>query len=74
MGFRQRAKNPFFWISLGSVVLTAMGMKPEMFTSWDIVIEQIKNLFSNPFLLGTTIFSVIGVIMDPTSRGIRDNK
>ena len=63
-----------FWISLGSVILTAMGVCPEMFTSWGMVISHIKGLFSNPFLLVTTIISIIGVFMDPTSKGLLDNK
>ena len=34
-----RMKNPFFWVSLLGVILTAMGASAETFTSWGSVGE-----------------------------------
>ena len=67
-----RAKNPWFWVSLIGVILTAMGVSPEMFTSWGVVITAIKDLFSNPFLLGSVIIAILGVFVDPTTAGLGD--
>ena len=39
-----RYKNPWFWIGLIGVVLTAMGVNPEMFTSWGVVWQTLKEL------------------------------
>ena len=68
-----RVKNPWFWVSLVGVVLTAMGVSPEMLTSWDAVITAFKDLIMNPFLLGTTALAVLGIFIDPTTKSIGDS-
>lgn len=70
----KRCRNIYFWIGLLGVVLTAMGVSPEMFTDWSVVVEQVKGLFSNPFMLGSVIVAIVGVIVDPTTKGLTDNK
>ena len=69
-----RSKNPWFWVSLGGVILTAMGVSPEMFTSWGAVADAFVALISNPYLLGCVVLSVMGVFIDPTTKGIQDSK
>ena len=69
-----RLKNPWFWVGLVGIILTAMGVSPEMFTSWDILWEHIKALMSNPFMLGSVALSVLGVFVDPTTNGVGDSK
>lgn len=68
-----RFKNPMFWIGLLGVILAAMGVSPEMFTSWQAVIDAFKNLISNPYMIGCVIVAVIGVFNDPTTKGIKDS-
>lgn len=69
-----RFKNPWFWVGLGGVVMSAMGVSPEMFTSWSAILEAIVNLFSNPFMLVSVILAVLGVFVDPTTAGISDSQ
>lgn len=69
-----RMRNPWFWITLGGVILSAMGVSPEMFTSWEAVVEAAKGLFANPFMLGSVTVAVLGVFIDPTTQGIGDSK
>ena len=69
-----RFKNPWFWVGLCGTVLTAMGVSPEMFTSWGAVWEAVVNLFSNPFMLVSVVLTVLGVFVDPTTSGISDSK
>ena len=69
-----RLKNPWFWVGLVGIVLTAMGVSPEMFTSWSILWNSIVDLFSNPFMLGSVALSILGVIVDPTTNGVSDSK
>lgn len=69
-----RFKNPYFWLGLGGVVLTAMGAKPEMFTSWQVLVAQAKMVIGNPFLLGSIIVAIIGVLCDPTTKGMGDRE
>ena len=69
-----RFKNPWFWVGLGGVILSAMGVSPEMFTNWGAVWEAVVNLFSNPFMLFSVVLAVLGVFVDPTTAGISDSK
>lgn len=69
-----RFKNPWFWVGLGGVVLTAMGVNPEIFTSWDTVKEQFIALVSNPFMLFSVLLAVLGVFIDPTTSGVNDSE
>ena len=71
--FTVRAKNPWFWVSLGGVILTAMGVSPEMFTSWGAVADALIALVNNPYLLGCVALSVMGVFIDPTTKGVQDS-
>lgn len=74
INFGVRAKHPCFWGGLLGVILTAMGVSAEMFTSWAIVAQQFKLLISNPFMLGSVVMAVIGVLIDPTTCGIKDSE
>lgn len=67
-----RMKNPWFWFGLVGVILTAMGVSPEMFTNWGLVWQAVKDLFSNPFMLGSVVMAVVGVFVDPSTKGITD--
>lgn len=69
-----RFKNPWFWVGLGGVILSAMGVSPEMLTSWGAVWEAVCSLFSNPFQIGCVVLAVLGVFVDPTTSGISDSK
>ncbi len=68
-----RLKNPMFWIGLLGVILAAMGINPEMLTSWQAVSEAFKNLVSNPYMIVCVVVAVVGVFNDPTTKGIKDS-
>ena len=74
INFPVRFKNPWYWVGLGGVILSAMGVSPEMFTSWGAVWEAVVNLFGNPFMLVSVVLAVLGVFVDPTTSGISDSK
>ena len=69
-----RFKNPWFWVGLGGVILSAMGVSPEMFTSWGAVWEAVVNMVGNPYMLISVVLAVLGVFIDPTTAGISDSK
>lgn len=73
MNIPVRMKNPWFWVGLGGVVLTAMGVSPEMLTSWALVGQAVADLVSNPFMLGSVAVAVMGVFVDPTTAGVGDS-
>lgn len=68
-----RLKNPWFWVGLFSTILAAMGVNPETFTSWDAVWAAACALFNNPFQLGCVALAILGVFVDPTTKGISDS-
>lgn len=73
LNLKVRMKNPWFWVGLIGIILTAMGVSPEMFTSWSAVWDSIVDLVQNPFMLGTVILAVLGVFVDPTTAGASDS-
>ena len=73
INFLVRVKNPWFWVGLVGTILTAMGVSPEMFTSWGAVWEAVVNLFRNPFMLVSVVLAVLGVFVDPTTAGVGDS-
>lgn len=68
-----RFKNPWFWVGLLGVILSAMGVSPEMFTSWSAVADAAKQLVGNPYMVGCVILAVLGVFVDPTTKGVSDS-
>ena len=69
---KDRFKNPYFWIGLAGVVFTAMGVSPETFTSWAVVKQQLLRLVGNPFMLGSVSIAVVGVFVNPNTKGLGD--
>lgn len=68
-----RMKNPWFWVGIVSVMLTAIGAEPSMFTSWEILREQIMAVLGNPYQLTTMALAVLAVFVDPTTAGVTDS-
>ena len=68
-----RMKNPWFWIGVASIALTAIGVDPSLFTSWGAVKDAVINVVSNPFQLVTMVLAVLAVFVDPTTSGITDS-
>ena len=74
LNLKVRASNPWFWVGIGAIILSAMGVDPMMFTSWGLVWEAIVNLFTNPVQLITAALAVLAVFIDPTTAGISDSE
>ena len=74
INLKVRVLNPWFWVSLLGVILTAMGVSPETFTSWDAVASAFTALVSNPYMLGSVFIAVLGVFIDPTTKGVKDSE
>lgn len=74
MNWKLRFKNPWFYISIVGVILTAMGVDAETLTSWQAVYDAIIALVSNPFMLCSVSVAVLGIFIDPTTAGIGDSE
>ena len=69
-----RMKNPWFWVGVASVAITAIGVDPQTFTSWSAVWEGIKAVLGNPVQLCTMCLAVLSVFIDPTTAGLSDSE
>lgn len=70
----ERFKNPWFWVGVVSIGLTAIGVDPQTFTSWGAVWDGVLSVLSNPVQLVTMCLAILGVFVDPTTKGITDAK
>ena len=68
----ERYKNPWFWVGIGGILLTSLQVEASSLTTWASVGDLILKTVSNPFLLGTTAMAVLGVFINPTSKGLGD--
>ena len=74
INWKLRIKNVWPWIGIITLILSAMGCDPEMFTSWEIVWDEFLALVSNPFRLGTVALAVVSILVDPTTNGLGDSE
>lgn len=74
MNIKVRVRNPWFWVGVASVAITAIGVDPQTFTSWAAVWEGIKAVLSNPVQLVTMCLAVLSVFIDPTTAGVSDSE
>jgi phi LC3 family holin len=61
---------------LGSLflpILAYQGMRMEDLTSWSSMGDLLIKTFTNPYLLGITLWSVFNAVTDPTVKGIGDS-
>jgi phi LC3 family holin len=68
-----RIKNPYFWVGIAGVILTATGAAPESLTSWEALRLWLVSVGGNPATLGGAIIAILGVIYDPTTAGLGDS-
>ena len=73
INYEVRIKNPWFWVGLISVALTAIGVDPQTFTNWRSVLDGLLAVLSNPVQLGTFLLSILSVFIDPTTNGLSDS-
>lgn len=69
-----RIKNVYFWVGILGVILTALQVEASSLTTWNSVLILILDTLKNPYLLFTTALAVLGVVIDPTTNGLKDKK
>lgn len=67
-----RWKNPWFWVGIIGVVLTACGVDASTFTTWGALGRGFIDFIQNPFLIGTVCMALLGNYVDPTTGGLKD--
>lgn len=78
INMKVRFKNPIFWVNVGvAFLLTALtynSMQPQDLTTWGGVIDLLKGIITNPYLLFSCLWAVWNAINDPTTKGIADSE
>ena len=68
-----RLKNPWFWVGVVSIIITAIGLDPTTMTSWGAVLGAAEAVLRNPVQLVTAVLAVLAVFVDPTTAGLSDS-
>lgn len=81
INWKVRAKSPQFWIgvagAVASPVMAYYGVTTADLTTWQGIGNLAAQAIQNPFVLmsiGTSVLSFIGVLTDPTTKGIKDSE
>ncbi len=71
---KNRIKNPYFWLGLGGVIFSSAGVDFNTLTSWNLLGEALLSILANPVAVVAVAAAIIGVFVDPSSKGLKDNK
>lgn len=71
---KNRLKNPYFWLGLGGVIFSSAGIDFNTLTSWNLLGEALLNILANPVAVVAVAAAIIGVFVDPSTKGLKDNK
>lgn len=74
MNIPVRFKNPWFWVGLIGLFLTAIGVEPATLTSWAALRQAMVDFVGNPFMIGSAAGALLGQFIDPTTAGVGDSK
>lgn len=74
INWKLRVKSKMFWIGVITLILNALGVTPEMLTSWGILEDPLKELVSNPYRLFMLLSSLAFFIVDYKTKGLSDSE
>lgn len=78
MKLKERFKNPIFWINVAISIIVPIlayyGTQASDITSWGAMFDIIKKAISNPYIVFTSIAMLWNTFIDPTTKGIKDEK
>lgn len=69
---KNRFKNIWFWLGLLGVIGSTLGIDSTTLTTWGALRDAILNVINNPYALGSAILAVIGVFVNPNTKGLSD--
>lgn len=71
---KNRIKNPYFWLGLGGIIFSSAGVDFKTLTSWNLLGDALLSILANPVAVVAVAAAIIGVFVDPSSKGLKDNK
>lgn len=77
INWKVRLKNPLFYVALIGAILLPILQYYQMgysdLTTWEGLFTLLKTAASNPFVVGTVIYTLIMFFIDPTTKGFSDS-
>ena len=67
-------KNPYFILGLISTIFLAANIDFNTLTSWQLLLDAIMSIVSNPVAIVAVIGSVLGLVNDNSTPGFGDAK
>ena len=72
-----RIKNPVFWaqvaVAIVAPILAGLGLQWEDMTTWAAFGDALFKAVMNPVIVVSIIVSLLGIINDPTTKGLSDS-
>lgn len=69
-----RFKNPYLIFGAIATVLATLGIEPSMLQEWEILQNEMLAVLSNPYKIGCLVVALVGIYVDPTSKGLKDRE
>lgn len=64
----------YFWLGLIGIICNAANVDFNTLTSWKLLFQSILSILNNPVAVMSVTMAVLGVFVDPTTKGLKDNK
>ena len=74
MNIKNRTKNVYFWLGLIGIVCNAANVDFNSLTSWSLLFQSVLGILNNPVAVMSVTMAMLGVFVDPTTKGLKDNK
>lgn len=68
----ERYKNPYFYFGIVAIIFASAGIDFETLTTWPLFLEALKGIVMNPFTIGSVVVAIVGVWVNPTTKGLKD--
>jgi hypothetical protein len=68
---KERIVSPVFWLGVGSIVsiiFQTAGIKFEEMTSWEVLLDNIITIISNPYMVISILVAVFSFLNNPKNQ------
>lgn len=66
----QKFKNPYFWLSIVSLIFASAGIEFNTLTSWQLLGDALLNILNNPVSIMAVIGALIGIWNNNETKGL----
>lgn len=66
----KKFKNPYFWLSIVSLIFASAGVDFQTLTSWQLLGDALLNILNNPVSIMAVIGALIGIWNNNDTKGL----